>query len=59
MSFSIICRICGANCDRGELRDGICFDCTIERKKQELIDKKVKNISHYKQIKMEDYLNGK
>jgi NMD protein affecting ribosome stability and mRNA decay len=35
------CRRCGANCDPGELRRGLCEDCTETAEKEKTMEHKV------------------
>lgn len=59
MGISRECRICFGRCDPGELRDGICFECTIELKRREKNKNKIENMvkaTEYRQMEMEDYI---
>ena len=59
MGISRECRFCFGRCDPGELRDGICFECTIELKRREKNKNKIENMvkaTEYRQMEMEDYI---
>lgn len=54
----LTCRICGCNCDPGDLENGICDEC---REEEEIKDKRSREIgkmisSEFKQIRLEDIL---
>lgn len=60
MGISRECRICFGRCDPGELRNGVCFECTIEMKKREKNSYKVNQMleaTEFKQLELEDYIN--
>lgn len=51
--------MCGANCDPGEIKNGICFDCQLELKKQEQVRQEVDRMARatdYEQLEMEGFL---
>lgn len=41
MKIARVCKLCGANCDPGEIKNGICFECQLEQKKKEKVRKEV------------------
>lgn len=59
MGFARVCKLCGANCDPGELRNGICFECFLEQKRKKEVrqeaDRMVRTDS-FEQMEMEDFL---
>lgn len=59
MGFARVCKLCGANCDPGELRNDICFECSSEQKRKEEVrqeaDRMVRTDS-FEQMEMEDFL---
>lgn len=58
MGFARICKLCGANCDPGEIKNGICFECTLEWKKKEEVRQEVDRMvrtTNYEQLEMEEF----
>ena len=56
MGFASECRICHGRCDPGELRNGICFECTLEQRKKEKVRQKVDRMvraDKYEQLEIE------
>lgn len=55
------CKICGCSMDSGEGKNGICDDCitgeTERQKRRAEFDRMVRS-TDYKQIEMEEILNG-
>lgn len=55
------CKICGCSMDAGEGQNGICDDCvsgeTEKQKRREELDRMIRS-TDYRQMKMEDILNG-
>mgnify|MGYP006869259380 CR=1 FL=1 len=52
--------MCGANCDPGEIKNGICFECQLEQKKKAKVKAEVDRMARtddYKQLRMEEFLN--
>lgn len=61
MGISRECRICFGRCDPGELRDGVCFECTMELKRRKKNKNQMENMvkaTEYRQIEMEEYIDG-
>lgn len=58
----IECRICGCNCDPGDLQEGVCDDCRTEKTaKEEQLDRLSKlnfmvRKGHYKQMRLEEMI---
>lgn len=60
----INCRICGANCDPGDLIGGVCDDCRTEKTKEEQRQDEMNRLSRmimdnkYKQISIMEVLEN-
>lgn len=60
MKIARVCKLCGANCDPGEIKNGICFECQLEQKKKEKVRKEVDRMvrtTDYEQLRMEEFLD--
>lgn len=60
MKIARVCKLCGANCDPGEIKNGICFECQLEQKKKAKVKAEVDRMARtddYKQLRMEEFLN--
>lgn len=54
----LTCRICGCNCDPGDLKNGVCDDCRKEKRKEEHRKQETERLmrADYKQLEMEEFL---
>lgn len=48
-----VCKICGANCDNGELKGGICPECIEEEKQRETRAETVRQMLYGQSCQME------
>lgn len=56
----IECRICGCNCDPGDLKEGVCDDCRTEKTAKEEQQDRLSKLNfmvrkgYYKQMRLEE-----
>lgn len=57
----LTCRICESNCDPGDLRDGICYDCRDKQEKDQKRKEKRERLlrSSWQQMEMEELIDGR